>query len=375
MAPARRRVLYYAHQHGAGHLRHAAGLASTGAFDVTVVTAHPRAAELLPADVPVIPLPSDLVPGHEQPARSPLHWSPVGPEIRARFDALHAAARRVDPDVCVVDVSVEAALFLRLAGWPVLHRRMHGERTDPAHALVYAEADGLFAHYAAELEVPAWRAAHADRVTYLGVADVTGRLGTRATTTASAGGAPRVAVIAGRMARVTQGVGGRVGAARAGRQAFTDAGRSPLLFDIGRLLGVRPLLELSPGLRATYKVADDAGDAVRASVDAAAGSSGTRLTRGLAFGDDDIANAVSAIHRIRQAGGAGAQLSALTVLADTMVVGAVTVPNVVINGRTAWGLRDSMVVDPIGAMDQALVDQANRVAIVDRWSMPLAGAR
>ena len=160
MAPARRRVLYYAHQHGAGHLRHAAGLASTGAFDVTVVTAHPRAAALLPADVPVIPLPSDLVPGHEQPARSPLHWSPVGPEIRARFDALHAAAQRVDPDVCVVDVSVEAALFLRLAGWPVLHRRMHGERTDPAHALVYAEADGLFAHYAAELEVPAWRAAH-----------------------------------------------------------------------------------------------------------------------------------------------------------------------------------------------------------------------
>ena len=185
MAPARRRVLYYAHQHGAGHLRHAAGLASTGAFDVTVVTAHPRAAELLPADVPVIPLPSDLVPGHEQPARSPLHWSPVGPEIRARFDALHAAAQRVDPDVCVVDVSVEAALFLRLAGWPVLHRRMHGERTDPAHALVYAEADGLFAHYAAELEVPAWRAVHADRVTYLGVADVTGRLGTRATTTIS----------------------------------------------------------------------------------------------------------------------------------------------------------------------------------------------
>ncbi|UTT45353.1 hypothetical protein [Micrococcus luteus] len=190
MAPARRRVLYYAHQHGAGHLRHAAGLASTGAFDVTVVTAHPRAAELLPADVPVIPLPSDLVPGHEQPARSPLHWSPVGPEIRARFDALHAAAQRVDPDVCVVDVSVEAALFLRLAGWPVLHRRMHGERTDPAHALVYAEADGLFAHYAAELEVPAWRAAHVGRVAYLGVADVTGRLGTRATTTASAGGAP-----------------------------------------------------------------------------------------------------------------------------------------------------------------------------------------
>lgn len=193
----RRRVLYYAHQHGAGHVRHAANLASTGAFEVTVASAHPHAARMLPADVAVVPLPPDLVPGHVQPERSPLHWSPVGPQIRARFDALHEAARQARPDVCVVDVSVEAALFLRLAGWPVLHRRMHGERTDPAHALVYAEADRLFAHYAADLEVPAWRAEHAARTAYLGVPDLTGRLGTRATTTASPGSAPRVAVIAG----------------------------------------------------------------------------------------------------------------------------------------------------------------------------------
>ena len=181
----RRRVLYYAHQHGSGHVRHAANLVATDAFDVTVVTAHPQAAAMLPAGTAVLPLPSDVVPGHVQPERSPLHWTPVGPEIRARFTALHDAARQARPDVCVVDVSVEAALFLRLAGWPVLHRRMHGERTDPAHALVYAEADGLFAHYAAELEDPAWLAAHPGRTAYLGVPDVTGRLGTRATTTAA----------------------------------------------------------------------------------------------------------------------------------------------------------------------------------------------
>lgn len=198
----RRRVLYYAHQHGSGHVRHAANLAATEAFDVTVVSAHPDAARMLPAGTPVLPLPSDVVPGHVQPERSPLHWTPVGPQIRDRFAALHDAARDVRPDVCVVDVSVEAALFLRLAGWPVLHRRMHGERTDPAHALVYAEADGLFAHYAEELEDPAWREAHAGRTAFLGVPDVTGRLGARATTTtatttAAGGSAPRVAVIAG----------------------------------------------------------------------------------------------------------------------------------------------------------------------------------
>ncbi|WP_104524986.1 WXG100 family type VII secretion target [Blastococcus atacamensis] len=180
-----------------------------------------------------------------------------------------------------------------------------------------------------------------------------------------------VAVGAQGMLRVTERVGGRVGAARGGRQAFADAGRSPLLFDLGRLLGVRSLLELSPGLRVTFQAADDAGKAAREGVTAAAGSSGTGLTRAVSFAEDGIADALTAIHRIRQAAGGGAQLTALTALADSMVVGAVTVPNAVINGRTAWGLQDSVSVDPSAALDQAAADKANREAIVDRWSMPL----
>ncbi|MCA0146559.1 hypothetical protein [Blastococcus sp. LR1] len=154
-----------------------------------------------------------------------------------------------------------------------------------------------------------------------------------------------VAVVAQGLLRVTQRVGGRIGAVRAGRQAFADAGRSPVLFD--------------------------AGKAARATVDAAAASSGTRLTRGLAFGDDGIADAVSAIHRIRQAGGKGAQLTALTGLADTIVLGAVTGPSAAINIRSFVLLQDSVVVDPVGAMDQAAVDRANRTEIVQQWSMPL----
>lgn len=193
--PRRPRVLYYAHQHGSGHVRHAANLARTGAFEVTVVTAHPDAAALLPAGTAVLPLPTDLVPGHVQPARSPLHHTPTGPMVRARFAALLAAAQAVDPDVCVVDVSVEAALFLRLAGYPVIHRRMHGDRTDPAHELVYAESDHLIAHYGTALEDPAWQAAHGARTTHLGVPDVSGRLGRTATTTGGPG--LRVGVITG----------------------------------------------------------------------------------------------------------------------------------------------------------------------------------
>lgn len=185
-----RRVLYYAHQHGSGHLQHAAAAAGTGRFDLTVVSAHARAAEVVgraaaTARVPrpaVLPLPSDLVDGHVQPTGSPLHHTPTGPAIRDRFAALFDAARRTGAEAAVVDVSVEAALFLRLAGYPVAHRRMHGDRTDAAHRIVYAEADHLFAHYRAELEDPRWRAEHGDRTTFLGSADLTGRLERRAST-------------------------------------------------------------------------------------------------------------------------------------------------------------------------------------------------
>lgn len=179
-----RRVLYYAHQHGAGHLHHAAAAAATGRFDLTVVSAHARADEVVgrAADASgvrrprVRPLSPDLVDGHVQPPGSPLHHTPTGPVIRDRFAALFDAARTTGAEAAVVDVSVEAALFLRLAGYPVAHRRMHGDRTDAAHRLVHAEADHLIAHYRAELEDPRWRAEHGDHTTFLGSPDATGRL-------------------------------------------------------------------------------------------------------------------------------------------------------------------------------------------------------
>ena len=198
-ADHRPRVLYYAHQHGAGHVHHARTLIATGAFDVTVVTAHPRAVAMLPDGADVVPLPSDLVDGHLQPAGSPLHWTPVGPQIQQRFGTLLAASQRVEPDVVVVDVSVEAALFLRLAGYPVIHRRMHGDRIDAAHELVYAQADALVAYYCAGLENPAWLQRFGDKAVHLGTPDVTGRLGEQARTVRGldAGGAPRIVVVTG----------------------------------------------------------------------------------------------------------------------------------------------------------------------------------
>lgn len=201
-SPSRPRVLYYAHDHGIGHLHHAARAAETGAFELTVATSAAHAAEVLPAGAGVEVLPSDVVPGHRQPAGSRLHYTPTGPVIRDRFAALFEAARRVRPDVAVVDVSVETALFLRLAGYPVLHRRMHGDRTDPAHELVYAESDHLIAHYGAGLEEPGWRERFGVKTTFLGAPDTSGRLGLRAATRSGSPSAaqamtPEIAVVTG----------------------------------------------------------------------------------------------------------------------------------------------------------------------------------
>jgi predicted glycosyltransferase len=197
-SPSRPRVLYYAHDHGIGHLHHAARAAETGAFDLTVATSAARAADVLPAGAGLKVLPSDVVPGHRQPSGSRLHYTPTGPVIRDRFAALLEAARTVRPDVAVVDVSVEAALFLRLAGYPVIHRRMHGDRTDPAHELVYAESDHLIAHYGPGLEEPGWRERFGAKTTYLGAPDTSGRLGLRAATrTGVQATTPEIAVVTG----------------------------------------------------------------------------------------------------------------------------------------------------------------------------------
>ncbi|GAB3624732.1 hypothetical protein GCM10027418_28170 [Mariniluteicoccus endophyticus] len=153
------RIVYYAHHHGSGHLRHARRLADSGVAEVVTVGAPG-------AD---IPLPPDLDPDRprRQPDGSPFHWTPTDPLVRARFSAFHRALDDIAPDAVLVDVSVETAVFAHLAGYPVAHRRMPGERDDPAHRLVYATVPALFAYYPQAVEDPGF--AYADRTRFIGM--------------------------------------------------------------------------------------------------------------------------------------------------------------------------------------------------------------
>lgn len=172
MGTNRPRVAYYAHHHGTGHLRHAANIARLDAVDLLVTgTAPASGAPSFPGGARFAALPPDVGPnGPFDPGPGGfLHYAPAVPAVQERFARLHRLWQEFSPDVVVVDVSVETALFARLCGYPVIHRRMHGNRTDLPHRLAYESVNTLIAYYPEALEDPGHLADHRNKSVYLGM--------------------------------------------------------------------------------------------------------------------------------------------------------------------------------------------------------------
>lgn len=166
------RVAYYAHHHGTGHLRHAVNIARLDAVELLVTgTPPPGGIPALPGRARFAALPPDVGPdGPFEPGPgSYLHYAPAAPAVRQRFASLHRLWQEFAPDAVVVDVSVEVAVFARLCGYPVIHRRMHGARTDTPHRLAYESVNGLIAYFPETIEEPEHLALHGSKSTYLGM--------------------------------------------------------------------------------------------------------------------------------------------------------------------------------------------------------------
>ena len=166
------KVAYYAHHFGTGHLRHAQRLAQLEGIELQVASTGARRHDLVPAVRDYVALEPDAGPAQDPGKMRPgdhLHYAPVGQGIQRRFTALNRAWARFTPDVVMVDVSVEVALFARLSGYPVAFRRMPGDRQDQAHRLAYAISDGLFGYFPEALEDPAHLAAYSGKSHYLPV--------------------------------------------------------------------------------------------------------------------------------------------------------------------------------------------------------------
>lgn len=164
------RISYYAHHMGSGHLRHAQRLAATGLAELQVASTGTASRKLFADNVQYVPLEADEGSSqlHFAPISGHLHYAPTGKPIVERFAALNAGWKAFGPDLVMVDVSVEVALFARLSGYRVALRRMPGVRTDRPHRMAYDLADALFAYYPQHLEEPLHRDSYAQKSYYLG---------------------------------------------------------------------------------------------------------------------------------------------------------------------------------------------------------------
>lgn len=153
---------FYAHHQGRGHLSRVAAVCEVlGPERCTVATSHPDALDALPAGTDVCTLPSDVPSGPtgDVSAGGALHWAPEHVVGAARTHAITGWLLDRRPSVVLVDVSVEVALTVRLAGVPVVVVRLHGDRTDAPHDLAHRMARSILAPFPAELEhasTPAW---------------------------------------------------------------------------------------------------------------------------------------------------------------------------------------------------------------------------
>jgi hypothetical protein len=150
------RIGFYVHHHGLGHAMRASAILSHLRSEATVLTSLQSGIE----GAAIVPLPMDTGPltskgAARVPLHRGLHYAPIGcPGLTERMAAIASWAALWRPDLILVDVSVEVAVFARLCGLPVVIVRQHGERDDPAHLLAYECAVSLLAPYPESFEEP-----------------------------------------------------------------------------------------------------------------------------------------------------------------------------------------------------------------------------
>ena len=142
-------------------------------------------------------MPLDNLHGSVDPtANGTLHWVPRHDDgLRRRMALIADWINATDPDLMVVDVSVEVAMMCRLMGVPTVVMAMRGDRFDRAHRAAYDSAHALVAPWSAEFAAPGWPEHWRSKTFHTGAIS---RFGDRpAAATTRHDGPPRVLVLWG----------------------------------------------------------------------------------------------------------------------------------------------------------------------------------
>jgi hypothetical protein len=134
---------YYVHHQGRGHLHRAMAIAAAMDAPVVGLSSLTRPMDWnghwiqLPRD-------DDGNRTTDVTAQGQLHWVPERHHgLRTRMAQISSWINEINPDLMIVDVSVEVALLARLHGVPVITVVLPGDRQDPAHELVHSLARRL----------------------------------------------------------------------------------------------------------------------------------------------------------------------------------------------------------------------------------------
>lgn len=158
---------YYVHHQGAGHLRRMQSIVAHVDEPVTVLSSLARPAWF---DGEWVHLAADDADPHPRgvTAGGTLHWAPRhDPGLARRSAQVLCWLVAARPSLVVVDVSVEIALLVRLAGVPAVVAAMRGDRSDRAHVTAYDLADALIAPWPEEAPAP-WPRRWLDKTVHVG---------------------------------------------------------------------------------------------------------------------------------------------------------------------------------------------------------------
>jgi hypothetical protein len=146
---------YYVHHQGGGHLQRMLAISRHLDQPMTALSSLPAPADAPPwVDLPMDDVATSFV---DPTANGTLHWVPRhNAGLRRRMAIIADWIEMNDPDLMVVDVSVEVATLCRLLGVPTVVVAMRGDRFDRAHRTAYDAADALLASWPAEFAVFDW---------------------------------------------------------------------------------------------------------------------------------------------------------------------------------------------------------------------------
>ena len=157
---------YYVHHQGRGHLQRARSIGRHLAGAPTILSSLPRPAnadQWIPLPLDNASLPADHT------ALGTLHWVPRHDHgLRRRMAIIAEWIDAAQPDLVVVDVSVEVAVLCRLMGIPTVVMAMPGDRSDRAHRSAYDSAHAILAPWPAEFSASQWSDRWSDKTFHVG---------------------------------------------------------------------------------------------------------------------------------------------------------------------------------------------------------------